>query len=282
MKKVICIMGPTASGKTKLSIELAKVLKTDIINGDSVQIFDELNIGSAKIKEDEKEGITHHLLGIKKVGEPYTVFDFQKDARNLIEKIDIPVIVGGSGLYIKSALYNYKFEQNTDENLDISLDEKIQFIKENDPSLIIDFKNDRRIESAYRNIKSGSLRSLKTEKNEALYDVYLIYLDLNRDILKERLIKRLDIMLQEGFIEETKGLLHHELNIIGYREVKKYLNNEVTLDKAKEEIITTSMRFAKRQRTWFINQMNPHVYNALDENLLKNVSKDVLAFLKGE
>lgn len=274
-------MGPTSSGKTKLSIELAKAIGGEIINGDAVQIYKELNIGSAKIKDEEMDGIKHHLLSTKELKDAYTVYNFQKDARQIIDEVAIPVVAGGSGLYIKAALYNYEFESYDDTFDDVTLEEKIQFIKQNDPELVIDFDNERRVESAYKNIKSGYLRSEKKSKNEPLYDIYLIYLDLDREVLRQRLIQRLDMMLAEGFLEETKNLIDEELNIIGYRELKNYLLGHLTLEAAKEEIIKTSMRFAKRQRTWFINQMQPNVYNALSETLIPDVIKDVKAFLEG-
>ncbi|VEU82570.1 tRNA (adenosine(37)-N6)-dimethylallyltransferase MiaA [Acholeplasma hippikon] len=280
MKKVICIMGPTASGKTKLSIELAKAIQGEIINGDAVQIFKELNIGSAKIKDEEMDGVKHHLLSIKSMDEDYTVYHFQKDAREKIDEITTPIICGGSGLYIKAALYDYEFESFDGKFDDVSLEEKLKFIQENDPELTLDLSNERRIESAYRNIKSGFLRSEKKNKDVPLYDIYLIYLDLDRTILKERLYRRLDIMFEEGFLAETQALMNYDLNIIGYRELKKYLLGEYSLEEAKEEIIKTSMRFAKRQKTWFMNQMKPHVYDALSTNLIEDVKKDVIKFLK--
>src|SRR5690554_1477401 len=145
MKKVIVVVGPTASGKTKVSIELAKIFNAEIINGDSVQVYKELNIGSAKIKEEEKQGIKHHLFDILNASEEYTAFDFQKDVRSLINKINIPIIVGGTGFYIKSALYNYEF--NKDDNYDynsyneLSNEYLYNQLKVSDPNLEIDINN---------------------------------------------------------------------------------------------------------------------------------------------
>ncbi len=280
MKKVIAIVGPTGSGKTKLSIELAKYLNTEIINGDSVQVYKELNIGSAKILEEEKEGIKHHLLSIKNVGESYTVYDFQKDARNLIEKIELPLIVGGSGLYIKSALYNYEFSPYTTKDIQVSIGEMIETIKKLDPNLNLDWQNERRVRSAYKLVIHGDKRSEKNKHDEPIYDLFLIYLDIDRSVLKERLIYRLDQMIEKGFIEETQTLIEHELNIIGYRELKSYLLGEITLEEAKDKIIKTSMSFAKKQKTWFKNQMHPKMYNALDPNLLDVVIRDLKQFLE--
>jgi tRNA dimethylallyltransferase len=279
MKKVICIVGPTASGKTELSLSLAEAINAEIINGDSVQLYKELNIGSAKIKPDEMKQVPHHMLSIASIEDDYTVFNFQKDVRTLIDQIQIPLIVGGSGLYIKAALFNYEFEPLEDKIPTLSYEDMVEYIKTHDSKLIIDWQNERRIQAAYRNIASGSLRSQKVRKDEPLYDIYLIYLDLERSILKSRLIKRLDAMIEDGLIEETKDLSRQDLNIIGYREISAYLSGSITLEEAKEKIISTSMKFAKRQKTWFINQMKPHIYQALDPNLKDLVIKDVKAFL---
>jgi len=279
MKKVICIVGPTASGKTELSLSLAEAINAEIINGDSVQLYKELNIGSAKIKPEEMKQIPHHMLSIASIEDDYTVFNFQKDVRTLIDQIQIPLIVGGSGLYIKAALFNYEFEPLEDKIPTLSYEDMVEYIKTHDSKLIIDWQNERRIQAAYRNIASGALRSQKVRKDEPLYDIYLIYLDLERSILKGRLIKRLDAMIEDGLIEETKDLSRQDLNIIGYREISAYVSGSITLEEAKEKIISKSMKFAKRQKTWFINQMKPHIYQALDPNLKDLVIKDVKAFL---
>jgi len=278
MKKVICIVGPTGSGKTKLSIEIAKHFGAEVINGDSVSLYKKLDIGSAKITLDEMQGIPHHLISHVALDQPYTVYNFQQDVRDLINQISVPLIVGGSGLYIKSALYDYEFEQQSKITYP-SLSEMVEALKKDDPNAVIDFNNPRRIESAYRVLMSGHKRSEKLNKDEPLYDIFLIYLDIDRVTLKKRLALRLEAMIEKGFIEETKKLMSYELNIIGYREIKAYLNDTYTLDEAKEKIITSTMRFAKRQKTWFLNQMQPHVYDALNPNLTKTVIDDINVFL---
>lgn len=278
MKKVICIVGPTASGKTSLSVELASAIGAEIINADSVSIYKKLDIGSAKITKEQMQNIPHHLIDHVDLNTEYTVYNFQQDVRNLLKQIDIPIIVGGSGLYVQSALYDYEFEFQKNINFP-SKDEMIRMILENDPKIDLDFDNLRRIESAYRTIVSGQLRSKKTNKNQPLYDIYLIYLDIDRKVLKKRVEHRLDEMIKKGFIEEVQSLQVHNLNIIGYREIQSYLKGDYTLKVAKEKIVTATMRFAKRQKTWFKNQMQPHVYNALDSNLLNQVKKDVKNFL---
>lgn len=278
MKKVICIVGPTASGKTSLSVELASAIGAEIINADSVSIYKKLDIGSAKITKEQMQNIPHHLIDHVDLNTEYTVYNFQQDVRNLLKQIDIPIIVGGSGLYVQSALYDYEFEFQKNINFP-SKDEMIRMILENDPKIDLDFDNLRRIESAYRTIVSGQLRSKKTNKNQPLYDIYLIYLDIDRKVLKKRVEHRLDEMIKKGFIEEVQSLQVNNLNIIGYREIQSYLKGDYTLKEAKEKIVTASMRFAKRQKTWFKNQMQSHVYNALDPNLLNQVKKDVKNFL---
>jgi tRNA dimethylallyltransferase len=155
----------------------------------------------------------------------------------------------------------------------------VEAIKKDDPNAVIDFNNQRRIESAYRVLVSGHKRSEKLNKDEPLYDIFLIYLDIDRVTLKMRLALRLEEMIEKGFIEETKNLMSYELNIIGYREIKAYLNDIYTLDEAKEKIIASTMRFAKRQKTWFLNQMQPHVYDASNPNLTKTVIDDINVFL---
>lgn len=278
MKKVICIVGPTASGKTSLSVKLASAIGAEIMNADSVSIYKKLDIGSAKITKDEMQNIPHHLIDHVDLNTEYTVYNFQQDVRKLLNQIDIPIMVGGSGLYVQSALYDYEFESQKDINYP-SKEEMVQFILNNDPKIDLDFKNIRRIESAYRTIKSGHIRSKKTNKNQPLYDIYLIYLDVDRKVLKQRVENRLDQMIKKGFIEEVQSLQAYDLNIIGYREIQSYLKGDYTLEVAKEKIVTATMRFAKRQKTWFLNQMQPHIYDALDPNLFKTVKKDVKKFL---
>ncbi|MFA5470838.1 MAG: tRNA (adenosine(37)-N6)-dimethylallyltransferase MiaA [Acholeplasmataceae bacterium] len=289
MKKVIVIVGPTASGKTKLSVELAKKINAEIINGDSVQVYQRLNIGSAKIKDSEKQGVKHHLFDVADPKDSYSVYQFQKDVRHLIDKIDVPMIVGGTGLYIKAALYNYEFE---DENQKISYDAFKDLTNEEiynkliilDPNIKIDKQNRRRLIRALELAKQGNLRSKKKRKDELLYDACIIYLDLDRQILEERLHLRLDKQLEEGFIDEVKSLQkdHISINAIGYREIEQYLNQEIDMDQMKLDIIKKSRQLAKKQKTWFKNQMQIHMIDALSEHVLDQAYQIVKAFLNKE
>src|SRR5690554_1826744 len=289
MKKVIVIVGPTASGKTKLSVELAKKINAEIINGDSVQVYQRLNIGSAKIKDSEKQGVKHHLFDVADPKDSYSVYQFQKDVRHLIDKIDVPMIVGGTGLYIKAALYNYEFE---DENQKISYDAFKDLTNEEiynklivlDPNINIDKQNRRRLIRALELAKQGNLRSKKNRKDELLNDACIIYLDLDRQILEERLHLRLDKQLEEGFIDEVKSLQkdHISINAIGYREIEQYLNQEIDMDQMKLDIIKKSRQLAKKQKTWFKNQMQIHMIDALSEHVLNQAYQIVKAFLNKE
>lgn len=290
MKKVIAIVGPTASGKTKLSIEIAKRIHAEIINGDSVQVYKGLDIGSAKIQSHEMEGIKHHLLDIRDPKDSYSVFNFQKDTRLLIDQIDHPIIVGGTGLYIKAALYDYEFIET---KRSIDFESKYEHLKNealhelllsHDPEVKIDLNNRRRLIRALEQALEGVPRSQKVKKDHLLYDTLIIYLDLDRKVLEERLNIRLEAQLKNGFIDEVKKLKvkNIEINAIGYRELSQYIDGVWTLDEAKEQIIIHSRQLAKKQKTWFKNQMNPWMVDALDENLIDKVYEKIHTFLNKE
>lgn len=290
MKKVIAIVGPTASGKTKLGIEIAKKIGAEIINGDSVQVYQGLDIGSAKVMPSEMEGMTHHLLDICDPKTTYSVYNFQKDARNLIDQIKYPLIVGGTGLYIKAALYDYEFIESSRsidfemKYQDFSNESLYALLLEKDPQIKIDLNNRRRLIRALEQASLGEPRSKKVKKDHMLYDALIIYLDLDKKVLDERLRVRLEKQIDLGFLDEVKKLKdqHIEINAIGYRELSQYLDGILSLEEAKEQIIIHSRQLAKKQKTWFKNQMNPWMVDALDENLGDIVLNRIQSFLKGE
>ena len=290
MKKVIAIVGPTASGKTKLGIEIAKRIGGEIINGDSVQVYEGLDIGSAKVMPHEMEGIKHHLLDICHPKKTYSVFNFQKDARNLIDQIKYPLIVGGTGLYIKAALYDYEFIESSRsidfemKYQDVSNESLYALLLEKDPQIKIDLNNRRRLIRALEQASLGEPRSKKVKKDHMLYDALIIYLDLDKKVLDERLRVRLEKQIDLGFLDEVKKLKDQqiEINAIGYRELSQYLDGVLSLEEAKEQIIIHSRQLAKKQKTWFKNQMNPWMVDALDENLGDIVLNRIQSFLKGE
>jgi tRNA dimethylallyltransferase len=293
MNKVIVILGPTCVGKTKLSVELAKLYNGEVINADSTQIFRDLNIATAKITEDEKEGIVHHLFDIKDINEDYTVFDYQKDCRHYIHEIikkgKTPILCGGTGLYIKAALYNYKFnlEEEKRDYSDFSSDELYEMLLKIDPNTNIHKNNRKRVERAIDSYKNTGTIPGKEKTDELLYDTIFIGLTTDRDYLYERINKRVDVMLDNGLLNEAKWV--YESNIrtkailtpIGYKELFPYFEGEKNLEECLELIKQNSRRYAKRQYTWFNNQMNVNWFN-VDFNDFNNTVIEVLNYIKKE
>lgn len=266
--KIIVIAGPTATGKTKLSVELAKDYNAVIINADSTAIYKEPLIATAKVTEEEKEGVPHYMLDLISLDEEYTIYDFQKEGRELLDKFISEnkniIIVGGSGLYIKALLYNYNLEETTPDKVDYSSfsNEELKNQADSiDPNNNIHVNNRQRLERyiTYFN-KTGKTISKTDEINQKLYDFTLIGLDAPRDIIYERINKRVDKMFESGLLEEAKRLYKENYknysNIIGYRELNEYFKNNITLEEAKEQIKQNTRHYAKRQFTWFKNQMD--------------------------
>lgn len=266
--KIIVIAGPTATGKTKLSVELAKEYNAVIINADSTAIYKEPLIATAKVTEEEKEGIPHYMLDLISLDEEYTIYDFQKEGRALIDKLISEnkniIIVGGSGLYIKALLYNYNLEETTPDKVDYSMysnEELKSQADEIDINNNIHVNNRQRLERyiTYFN-KTGKTINKTDEINQKLYDFTLIGLDAPREIIYERINKRVDQMFESGLLEEAKRLYKENYknyaNIIGYRELNEYFKNNITLEEAKEQIKQNTRHYAKRQFTWFKNQMD--------------------------
>ncbi len=296
MKKVIIITGPTAIGKTKISIEVAKYFNFEIINGDSVAVYKRLDIGSAKPTPEEQGGIKHYLIDIKDVNEGYSVYDFQHDARKIInESNDIKIICGGTGLYLSSVIYNYEFKakkRDEDEALkyeNYSNMELYNLLLEKDPNIDkekIHPNNRKRVLRAIEVIDdtNKSIQSYN-KKNEKLYDYYIVYLNMDRNILYERINKRVDLMFEEGLLDEVKMLYDEKVypHAIGYSELKDYFDSKITLDEAKEEIKKNTRHLAKRQLTWFNHQLDTHFYNVdLDniESTINNIIADLKEWLK--
>ncbi|MBO6145626.1 MAG: tRNA (adenosine(37)-N6)-dimethylallyltransferase MiaA [Bacilli bacterium] len=286
---IIVITGPTAVGKTKMSIELAKKYNAEIINSDSVQVYKKMDIASAKVTEEEKEGIPHHLLDIKEYNEDYTVYDYQKDARNMIDKLQKEnkniIMVGGTGLYIKAALYDYRFNKEesnkTYENL--TNEELYKRIMKLNPNSKVDKNNNRRLVRELINLENNSENDLG---DNLLYkDVYFIGLTTKRDVLYDRINKRVDIMMENGLIEEAKYFYNLDKNakslktVIGYKELFKYFDNEITKEEALDLIKKNSRHYAKRQYTWFNNKMNIKWFD-VDFDNFDNTIKEVVNYIK--
>ena len=283
MKRIIGVVGPTGVGKTCISVKLAKAIDAEIINCDSVQVYKELNIGSAKIKEEEKENIPHHLFDIKEIDEEYTIYDYQKDAREIIDNTDKQIIfVGGSGLYLRAALYDYQLNTNKIHNdySKYSLDELYNMALKLDKNLSIDKNNRQRIER-FLDKKANNEEIVNDSK--PIYDFILIGLTTNRDTLYDRINLRVDKMFEEGLLNEVEELYKKNKNskilnsAIGYKELIPYIEGKYSLDEAKELIKRNSRRFAKRQYTFFNNQFNVKWFevNNIDDTL-----KEILDYLK--
>ncbi len=256
---ITCIVGPTGVGKTKVAVELAKAQKAIIINCDAMQVYRGLDIGTAKVTEEEKEGIPHYLFDIADVNTNYTVYDYQKDLRKILDenKDKNIIIVGGTGFYLKAGLFDYKFkEEEKIEDLSHLTNEELyeQAIKK-DKNHKIHINNRRRLE-----------RFVQREEVEAnpikLYDATIIGLTTDREVLYERINKRVDIMFEQGLLEEVKYFYDNNIRSkailtgIGYKELYLYFDKKISLDEAKDLIRQKSRHYAKRQYSWFNNQMD--------------------------
>lgn len=261
---ILVICGPTGVGKTKLSILLAKRYNGIIINADACQFYQGMDIGTAKIKESEKEGIKHYLLDNLTINDEYNIWDFQKEGRKIIEdnKDKNIIIVGGSGLYLSALLYDYKYKKQKEIDLSKYSNEELyeKVIKIN-PEANIDQFNRRRLENY---LKTGNVNA---EKPKLLYDALFIGLTTDRNFLYNKIDTRVDEMLKNGLLNEVKKLYTINPNsrilnsAIGYKEVIKYLNNEISLDECINLIKKNSRHYAKRQYTWFNNKMNIKWFN---------------------
>lgn len=292
MKKVIVICGPTAVGKTALSVSLAKIFNAEIISGDSVQVYRKLDIGSAKITESEKEGVRHHLIDILDANETFDVATFQHLVRKKIEEIDIPFIVGGTGLYIKAALYNYEFDVpkrnlKTEENYASYTNEALfeaLKIKDIEAAKDIHPNNRRRVLRALE-LSSTKKRSAHIEKDIANYDALILYVTMPRVMLYERINLRVDIMMADGFLEEVRNLKSEGIspNILGYRELNAHLEGKMSLLEATDLIKQKTRHLAKRQETWFRHQMKANLLIVDDKTeTLKEMERLIFEFLEAK
>lgn len=291
---IIVIVGPTGVGKTKLSIEIAKIYNGEVINADSTQIYKDLDIATAKVTEKEKEGIPHHLIDIKNIDEEYTVYNYQKDCRNKIEEIrarnKTPIIVGGTGLYINAVLYDYKFEEEKYDNSyeNYNTNELYQKLINIDPNTNIHKNNRKRIIRAlnYYQNNNKPMSEKETTKN-MLYDAYIIGLTTNREELYDRINKRVDTMFINGLENEAKKIYNTNIRSkavmtpIGYKELFEYFDNNITKEEAIELIKKRSRNYAKRQYTWFNNKLNVKWFDVNFNNFNETVN-NVKKYIEGE
>ena len=286
---IICICGPTAVGKTKLSIELAKKYNGEIINFDSVQIYKGMDIVSAKVTESEKERIPHHLIDIKEYNEDYSVYDYQLDSRKIIDKLlkdnKNIIMVGGTALYLKAALFDYRFnkEEKNNKYEDLSNEELYERILKLDKESDVDKNNKRRLIRELINLESEVDNTLG---DKLLYDnVYFIGLETDRDILYNRINARVDTMINNGLVDEAKSFYEKGrskaiMTPIGYKELFKYFDNEITKEEAIDLIKKNSRHYAKRQFTFFKNKLDIKWFNTNYENFDITVN-EVIDYIDG-
>lgn len=291
MSRVIVITGPTAVGKTKLSIELAKKLNGEIINADAMQVYKGLNIGTAKVTEKEKENIPHHLFDIKEVEEEYSIYNYQKDCRKVIDDIlrrnKTPILVGGTGLYIKAALYDYKLsEEKTNNTYDnLKTEEIYKELLKLDKDINIDKNNRRRLIRALNYYKENNTSISNNKTNKLLYDTIFIGLTTDREILYKKINQRVDNMIENGLLEEVK--YYYDKNIktkplingIGYKELYNYFDGLCSKEEAVEKIKQNSRHYAKRQYTFLNHQLNVVWFETAYNNFNNTIEK-VSSYIK--
>lgn len=309
MNNVICIVGPTASGKTSLSVELAKKLNGEIISADSMQIYKHLDIGTAKVTEEEKEGIIHHMIDIIEPDQDFSVADFQKQCFNIIDEIikrgKTPILVGGTGLYVSSVILDMNFEkQNFDEEYRNKLYELAKkysneyvhnLLKEVDikSALEIHPNNLKRVIRAlemYKLNKSKSkhmilekerIKNLQDKNLENKYNFKLFCLNLSKELLHERINKRVDIMINQGLEKEARFVYNlpkcTAKQALGYKEFFEYFENKKPLIEVIEEIKLRTRQYAKRQMTWF--KKMPNVIYLNGENTKDKIIEEIMVNL---
>lgn len=307
-KTVIAIVGPTAVGKTKLSIEIAKRFNGEIISGDSMQVYKDMDIGTAKVTETEMEGIPHYMIDLKEPNENFSVADFQSHVQSYIDKIDasdkLPIIVGGSGLYIQATLYNYDFSKQTkDEAIVARLEKELvdngieplyQRLKKVDPAQadVIHPNNHRRVIRAleiYEITGKPMSDSQNEQYDESPYNVIFIGLEMERKELYERINQRVDLMIDSGLVEEVQRLYEagfegsQAMKAIGYKEFIPYFKGKETLESTIDLLKRNSRRYAKRQYTWFKNKLDVNWYmieSSRDNLKFTQIFSDLERFLK--
>ena len=271
--KVLIIAGPTASGKTSIGVECAKLFNGEIISADSMQIYKGMNINTAKVTEDEMQGIPHHMLDIVDPKDNFSVSEYRDMARKIIDDIlsrnKLPIIVGGTGLYIRGILYDYNYS-NTQK--DDSIRQKYQkLLEENDPNYIYDIlvqkdpeaaktihpNNTKRVIRALEIVDSTGKTRKPQQELKQLYDHTIVVLDWPRDELYSRINQRVDIMIEQGGLNEAEHFIKslpedcQSMQAIGYKEFAPYFNNQATLEQVTDNLKQFTRNYAKRQITYF-------------------------------
>ena len=300
MKNLVVITGPTAVGKTDISIKLAKEINGEIISADSIQVYKDLNIGSAKITEDEMDGVKHYLIDVLEPTDDFDIYTFKQMAEDAIEEIyakgKVPIIVGGTGFYIQSVLYDVDFEETEvdmeyrkelEELAKINGNEYVhKMLEEVDPEYAAGIHPNnlkrviRALEFYHENNIPLSEHNAEQKENESPYNFAYYVLNDDREVLYDRINKRVDLMFEKGLVDEVKALgldkTNQSMQGIGYKEVLEYLNDNLSLEETKELIKKNTRHFAKRQLTWFRHEKVVQMIDYRDFD--RDVNK-VLAFM---
>ena len=290
--KLIVVVGPTAVGKTALGIELAQQFNGEIISGDSQQVYRHLDIGTAKATPEEQAAAPHHLIDVRDVDANYSAYDFVAEASQAIMEIasrgKVPIIVGGTGLYLQSLLEGYHLGGEVDQEKVLAyrktleqLSDEVLFEKIAELGKKIPEINRRRAIRALELAKFGQT----LENKETNYEALLIGLNDDRQVLYDRINYRVDLMLEKGILDEAKWLYDNHRNAqaaraIGYKELFPYFTGDASLEDCVEKLKQNTRRFAKRQLTWFRNRMAVNFYTVSEVDFKETVIQDVNEFLK--
>ena len=308
-KKVVAVVGPTASGKTSLAVEIAKAIDGEIISADSMQIYKGMTVATAQPTEEEKQGVPHHLIAFLDPSETYSVAQYVEDAGNCIDDIvsrgKVPVVAGGTGLYVDSLMNGIDFgfvPDNNDmrEKLKDRLENEgaeklLEELRQIDPETAAQLHVNNRgrimraLEVYYLTGETISQQKIKSREKGSDYDVLYIYINYaDRQILYDRIEKRVDIMVKDGLLEEAEKFISlgeetTAKQAIGYKELKPYYNNECTLEEALDNLKKETRHYAKRQMTWFRRNENlTSISPDTDTDYLNTAITAVKNFLKGE
>ncbi|HET7521946.1 MAG TPA: tRNA (adenosine(37)-N6)-dimethylallyltransferase MiaA [Bacillales bacterium] len=304
-EKLVAIVGPTAVGKTKVSIQLAKAVGGEIINGDSMQVYKGMDIGTAKITEEEMEGVPHHLFDFKHPTESYSASEFQTLARPLVTEINqrnqVPIVVGGTGLYIKSLTHGYDFSAADADSLfreqmeafarENGAEKLYERLREVDPQSAekIHPHNVRRVIRALEIHHTTGIPASRQRKRkqQSPYILATVGLTMDREVLYRRINERVDQMIENGLIEEVRRLYENgvrdcpSVQAIGYKEIYSYFQGECTKEEAIRQLKKNSRRYAKKQYTWFRRQMEVRWFDMTAGDIDKKISA-IMQFVAGK
>lgn len=275
---ILCIVGPSAIGKTDLSIKLAKEYNAIIVNADSTQVYKELSIGTAKIGEEEKMGVKHYMFDLVSFEDEYSVADYQKGARKVLEenKDKNIIVVGGTGLYVNALFKDYQFLDKKYDNYENLSNEELY-----EMALSLDKNVDIHPNNRVRLINFINNKGIVNKGAKDLYDVIYIGLTMPRELIYQRVNKRVDIMMENGLLDEVKLLYDKNKDskilkrAIGYKELIKYLNNEISLEEAVDLIKKNTRHYVKRQFTWFNHQLKVTWFDMSK----KDIYQDIISFI---